>query len=198
MSLKVAVTVFVPLVAVSALLPLPRSISAMVPMDAYKGFAGASVYPPEEQDQQEFPSKCMNARSHCILLKMPNHRPYIRTPQTVSASKFLKARLYPAVGRRSFVPVHVLCPRSNPQQDRYPCVESVMDSANIQAFIHDVPVTVLRQLPTGRVILSVFRCYFKRHKRLPHNHALNLKGDVLVMRVAAKNFFSVMNMRGSD
>ncbi|KAJ7467387.1 hypothetical protein B0H11DRAFT_2239380 [Mycena galericulata] len=120
MPLKVAVTVFVPLAAVSTLLPLPRSISAMVPTDVYKGFAGASVYPPEEQDQQEFPS------------------------------------------------------------------------------IHDVPVTVLRRLPSGRVVLSVFRCYFKRHKRLPHNHALNLKGDVLVMRVAAKNFFSVVNMRGSD
>ncbi|KAJ7083523.1 hypothetical protein C8R44DRAFT_753382 [Mycena epipterygia] len=124
---------------------------------------------------------------------MTNSR-FIRT-RTGKTSIFLKARLYPARGRRSFVAVHVLCPRTQP---RYPCVESVMNFEGIQAFVHDVHVHVLHRLPTGRFVFSVFRCFYKRHMRLPRNHDLDVQGDVVIMRVASKNFQSVVNMRGSD
>ncbi|KAJ6565165.1 hypothetical protein DFH09DRAFT_848742, partial [Mycena vulgaris] len=83
-------------------------------------------------------------------------------------------------------------------RSRHPCVEGVMDFASTQPFIHDVGVNVLHQLSSGRIVISSFRCYFKRHKRLPHNCALGVQGDLVIMRTARKDSFSVVNMRGSD
>lgn len=82
---------------------------------------------------------------------------------------------------------------SNPQSIRYPCVESVMDGALLQAHVHDIYVRVLRQ---SRSIL--FRVFFKRHAMLPRDPNLNLQGDIVIMRVASRNKQSVVNMRSSD
>ena len=99
------------------------------------------------------------------------------------------------MGQRSFVSVHVLCT----QQVHYPCVESVMHFASIQPFVHDLRVHVIhRPVPGARPVFSVFKCFYKRHKRLPLNSDLNVQGDLVIMRVATKNLRSVIDMEESD
>ncbi|KAJ7500681.1 hypothetical protein B0H11DRAFT_1628449, partial [Mycena galericulata] len=62
------------------------------------------------------------------------------------------------------VPVHARCVSSNPQDLRFPCVESILDGSAIQAHIHDIRVV----LKHGRRTTH-FRAFFKRHVRLPAN-----------------------------
>ncbi|KAJ7872874.1 hypothetical protein B0H14DRAFT_2344539, partial [Mycena olivaceomarginata] len=81
---------------------------------------------------------------------------------------------------------------------RNPTVESLMDDAHIQSYIHDIHFHVTHRLPSEAVTWSTFRCYFKRHARLPKNRFLNVKGDVVVMRVAVENLFNVEGMRDGD
>ncbi|KAJ7039718.1 hypothetical protein C8F04DRAFT_1254546 [Mycena alexandri] len=75
-----------------------------------------------------------------------------------------------------------------------PGVDSVLDGGILQPHIHDIGI-VLRH---GRRT-SHFRVYFKRHTYLPANGNFhNIKGDVLVMRVASQNPSSVVNLRSGD
>ena len=73
-----------------------------------------------------------------------------------------------------------------------------MGCASIQPYVHDVRVHVLHRLPDGHAVFSVFKCFYKRHTRLHLNSDLNVQGDLVIMRVAAKNFRLVMNMPTSD
>ncbi|KAJ7813624.1 hypothetical protein B0H13DRAFT_1555357, partial [Mycena leptocephala] len=81
---------------------------------------------------------------------------------------------------------------------RLPFVETVMGHSSAQPHIHDVVVFVHHQGANGRTAISRFRVFCKRHVRLPYNWRLDLKGDVLVMRVASKSLSSVVNLRRSD
>ena len=82
---------------------------------------------------------------------------------------------------------------SKPQLPRYPFIESVMDFCPLQSHIHDVFVHFVYR---GK--LTTFRVFFKRHILLPINPRLGIHGDIVVMRVAASNRDSVVNLRPSD
>ncbi|KAJ8482676.1 hypothetical protein ONZ45_g14867 [Pleurotus djamor] len=88
----------------------------------------------------------------------------------------------------------------NPQSCRYPFVEGVMKDATgspyrvVQPYVHDI---YLRS--TIRRKKVVYRVFFKKHKRLPPNQALaGVLGEVVILRVAARNMDSVVNLRPSD
>lgn len=67
-----------------------------------------------------------------------------------------------------------------------------MDGSHFQPHVHDIYVRVFRPRPI------LFRVFFKRHTMLRYNTKLNLQGDIIVMRVAAHNRQSVVNLRTSD
>ncbi|KAJ6546133.1 hypothetical protein B0H10DRAFT_1969735 [Mycena sp. CBHHK59/15] len=125
---------------------------------------------------------------------MPNHREFLQpTPQTNDT--FLRSRLYPTSGTSpTTVKVHTRAGTTDPQDNRFTCVESVFDGAAVQPHIHDVHIV----LKHGRHT-SHFRVFFKCHVRLPANpHLLHIRGDLLIMRIASRNAKSVVNMRPSD
>ncbi|KAJ7442690.1 hypothetical protein FB451DRAFT_1190537 [Mycena latifolia] len=117
-------------------------------------------------------------------------------PET-SVLKDVTARLYTAHHAPVLVPVQARCASTNPQDARCPFVENIMGFTS-QPYIHDVSVLVLHRGADGRSALSRFWVYYKRHRRLPKNWRLGLKGDIVIMRVAAKCHSSVVNLRGSD
>lgn len=72
-----------------------------------------------------------------------------------------------------------------------------MDDAGIQPFVHDTAVIVGQ----GGREKAFFRIFYKRHVRLPLNDALpglGVQGDILVMRVGARNSQAIVNMRSGD
>lgn len=82
----------------------------------------------------------------------------------------------------------------------FPYAESILGDAKIQPYIHDCMVTIREGTSTYR-----FRVFFKRHCRLRKNRSFpSVRGtipvcsDILVMRVAAINTSSVVNMRDRD
>ena len=79
----------------------------------------------------------------------------------------------------------------------FPFAESVLSDGKIQSHVHDCVVQVHE---AGQV--HSFHVFFKRHSCLPNNRSLSLttpfRGDIVVMRVAALDKFSVVNMRGCD
>ncbi|KAJ7764962.1 hypothetical protein DFH07DRAFT_770237 [Mycena maculata] len=82
--------------------------------------------------------------------------------------------------------------QSNSSQ--YPLVESNFSDAAHQPWIHDFNV----QLQHGQKV-SRFRVFLKRGKALgPNACADTIAGDVLIMRVAACDSTSVVNMRSMD
>lgn len=111
--------------------------------------------------------------------------------------KDVTARLYSAHHAAALVPVQARCASTNPQAARRPFVENVMGFTS-QPYIHDIVVLVQHRGADGRIALSRFRVFYKRHLRLPNNWRLGLKGDIVIMRVAAKCYSSVVNLRGSD
>ncbi|KAJ7467908.1 hypothetical protein FB451DRAFT_1177573 [Mycena latifolia] len=126
--------------------------------------------------------------SHAIL--SPCRRPY-------SVLKDVTAHLYATHHAPVLVPVQARCASTNPQDARCPFVENIMGFTS-QPYIHDVGVLVLHRGADGRSALSRFRVYYKHHRRLLKNWRLGLKGDIVIMRVAAKCHSSVVNLRGSD
>lgn len=68
-----------------------------------------------------------------------------------------------------------------------------MGGSRTQPHVHDVVVSVANGPYSAK-----FRVFFKRHQNLPHNGVLNLRGDVVVMRVGSKDPDSVVNLRSSD
>ncbi|KAJ7207283.1 hypothetical protein B0H12DRAFT_1243168 [Mycena haematopus] len=128
---------------------------------------------------------------------MPNSRQFVpyHTPKTFkTVDRFLRSRLYPTWSSSpSTVTVHTRCRSVDPQDTRFACVESVLDGAGVQPHVHDVCII----LKHGRRTTH-FRAFFKRHVHLPHNTYLNIKGDLLIMRVASANQNSVVNMRPGD
>ncbi|KAI0083091.1 hypothetical protein BDY19DRAFT_865163, partial [Irpex rosettiformis] len=98
----------------------------------------------------------------------------------------LSGRLYPAGKTSRAVKVATRCLRGQ----RYPFVESVLDYAVLQPYVHDC---TLRICEGGR--WTSFLLFFKRHCRLPHNRGA-FRGDLLVMRTTHDG--KVINMRERD
>ncbi|KAJ7103949.1 hypothetical protein C8R44DRAFT_887437 [Mycena epipterygia] len=94
--------------------------------------------------------------------------------------------------RFAFTPTNIK--RSDPDASRYPLVESNFSDAAHQPWIHDFKV----QLQHGKKV-SCFRIFMKRGKALQPNACANvIAGDVVIMRMAARDSKSVVNMRSTD
>jgi hypothetical protein len=92
--------------------------------------------------------------------------------------------------------VPVRCADSTRNANRYPYVESLFEDPVIQPYIHNCVV----KLHDGSHNYH-FMVFFKRHRRLRTNRTITggvLRGDVVVMRIAARNDHSVVNMRERD
>ncbi|KAL4255932.1 hypothetical protein AB1N83_014448 [Pleurotus pulmonarius] len=82
---------------------------------------------------------------------------------------------------------------------RYAYLESLLDDAALQPYVHDCLLTVKE-----RNRLHRFRIFFKRHTLLPLNGAVQslgtaaFKGDVVIARVAVRDEVSLVNMRARD
>lgn len=77
---------------------------------------------------------------------------------------------------------------------RYPYAESVLADSKIQPYVHDCFVTVTESRNTYR-----FRVFYKIHTKLRQNRFLSgLHGSMFVMRAAALEHHSVVNMRERD
>ncbi|KAJ7037647.1 hypothetical protein C8F04DRAFT_1256866 [Mycena alexandri] len=123
---------------------------------------------------------------------MGNNRSFIPTSRP-SKNSFLRARLY-STTRPS--PSHILVHTRSfrkPKLPRFPCVESIMGGARTQAHVHDVFVSIIN----GQY-RATFRLFFKRHQLLPQNGVLDLRGDIVVMRMGSQDRASVVNLRSSD
>ncbi|KAJ7706597.1 hypothetical protein B0H16DRAFT_1481908 [Mycena metata] len=73
-----------------------------------------------------------------------------------------------------------------------------MESAKLQPFIHDTCVSVMHRSPTGRLVWSRYRIFYKRHTHLPHNGDLNVKGNIAVMKIMRKCFSKQVNLASAD
>ncbi|KAJ7612056.1 hypothetical protein DFH06DRAFT_1147407 [Mycena polygramma] len=124
---------------------------------------------------------------------MPNSRTFLKpTPPTHYVS--LRSRLYAASATAPrTIAIQTRCLSADPQDVRYPIVEGILDGVPMQPHVHDVVV----ELKHGRRTTH-FRVFFKRHRYLADNVLLDIKGDLVVMRVSATNPGSVVNLRSGD
>jgi len=112
----------------------------------------------------------------------------------------LRARLYDGDQKPRSVLVATRC-KLAPKYvgPRYPYAESILAESRIQPYIHDCIITIQEHRRT-----HYFRVFYKRHTRLRTNNFLptennhDMRGSVFVMRVAALEPSSVVNMRGGD
>jgi hypothetical protein len=72
-------------------------------------------------------------------------------------------------------------------------VETHFDDASNQPWIHDFII----KLTHGQKV-SCFRLFMKRGKVLAANGCAEIAGDVVIMRVAASDSASVVNLRSTD
>lgn len=107
----------------------------------------------------------------------------------------IRARVYHPNNRPRQVLVPTRC--SLPAKlvgPRYPYAESILDDSKIQPYVHDCLVTVTEFGKKYR-----FRVFYKIHARLRQNRfLLDLRGSMFVMRAAALEHHSVVNMRERD
>ncbi|KAJ6550114.1 hypothetical protein B0H19DRAFT_1264977 [Mycena capillaripes] len=122
---------------------------------------------------------------------MVNHRKSVAIRK--SFLRALRSRHYSTshpVPRFSSTPTHI----ESPDAAQYPLVESNFSDAARQPWIHDFNV----QLQHGHRV-SRFCIFMKRGKALAPNACANiLSGDVVIMRLAARDSTSVVNMRSTD
>jgi hypothetical protein len=96
-----------------------------------------------------------------------------------------------ASGHCRSVSIAIASPNS-PQENasRIPMVECRFKGWPLpQPYIHDCAI---------RHHGSRFRVYFQRHKWLPMNSTLNIRGDLLILRLGTKNRENVVNLRVGD
>ncbi|KAJ7265272.1 hypothetical protein C8J57DRAFT_1230283 [Mycena rebaudengoi] len=131
---------------------------------------------------------------------MVNNRVYLKPTKNNKTRFFPDSRTASSV--RAYILPHHRRPSSRstfartrpiPRADRFACVESIMANTTRQPYIHDVFIQVRHG---GSV--SCFRVFFKRHRHLPTHPVLQIQGDLLLMRMAATNWDSVVNLRASD
>ncbi|KAK6995807.1 hypothetical protein R3P38DRAFT_3223306 [Favolaschia claudopus] len=112
----------------------------------------------------------------------PNLIPRVRDSNLEAESEFhlLTARLYSCAGP-SFIHVPTAYTVTPPLRT-FPYVEAILKYPTLQPHIHHIDASLHHRLPSGRLECTEFLCFFKRHKRLPRNPALNIQGEVLIMR----------------
>ena len=82
---------------------------------------------------------------------------------------------------------------------RDPLAESILGERRIQPYVHDCFVSIQDDHCTHH-----FRVFLKRHARLhtnkylPGENNFDMHGSLFVMRVAAMESLSMVNMRGGD
>ena len=82
---------------------------------------------------------------------------------------------------------------------RFPFAESILDDAAVQPYVHDCIVNIKEGQHTHQ-----FRVFYKRHvwlhtnTFLPMTDCVSMRGSMLVMRVAALDSSSIVNMQGRD
>ncbi|KAJ7351646.1 hypothetical protein DFH08DRAFT_957943 [Mycena albidolilacea] len=76
---------------------------------------------------------------------------------------------------------------------RYPLVETHFDDASNQPWIHDFIIELKHGQKASR-----FRLFMKRGKVLAPNRCAEIAGDVVIMRVAAFDSASVVNLRSTE
>ncbi|KAJ6491080.1 hypothetical protein C8R45DRAFT_1096606 [Mycena sanguinolenta] len=152
--------------------------------------------------QEKFPELKKYAKNWPVKCVLQAHLK-ITTSAGAKDQKLLKpimARLYPTHRRA----VSVAVPARSSSTDRLkhvrlPLVESVMNQCVLQPCVHDISVLVLhRPGPANRFGVSTFRLFLKRHARLLHNRRLDLKGDIVIMRVGSRNRRSYVDLRSTD
>ncbi|KAJ7302701.1 hypothetical protein DFH08DRAFT_826443 [Mycena albidolilacea] len=119
-----------------------------------------------------------------------NHKPVVVRK---SVLKELRSRHYTTshnAPRVAATPTHVEKSNTNA---RYPLVETHFDNASNQPWIHDFII----KLTHGQKV-SHFRLFMKRGKVLAANGCAEIAGDVVIMRVAASDSASVVNLRSTD
>ena len=72
-------------------------------------------------------------------------------------------------------------------------MKSIMEGATTQSYIHDCLIRM-----GDRRAGHAFHIFFKRHRFLPHSSCLDVRGDILVMRVGKHNANTVVNMCSRD
>ncbi|KAJ7135178.1 hypothetical protein C8R43DRAFT_1132728 [Mycena crocata] len=125
---------------------------------------------------------------------MVNHRQFVPIhPKTHNI--FLRALLYnTSAATPRYVSVLARALTLEPDDTRFPCVESIMSSMHLQPHTHDVLVALRHGSKT-----STFKIFFKRHQTLTKNAVfVSVGGEILAMRVAARNNNSVVNLRTGD
>jgi hypothetical protein len=142
-----------------------------------------------------FPGRRVRTLSVHLFMCSPYSLDFVQTLESK-----LRGRLYSA-SRSNPSPIHIntrTC-KHGKLSTRYPMVEGVMDGAGLQPHVHNCTVTVLDGTDS-----FIFKVFFKRHRHLPLNKSLpvhgdhcRLRGDVVVMRAAARGD-SVVGMRGCD
>ncbi|KAJ6484903.1 hypothetical protein C8R45DRAFT_1099049 [Mycena sanguinolenta] len=119
---------------------------------------------------------------------------------------FFRGRVYPAVGELAIYPIPVTQIQPLPTESHsmlsyhYPSVEAVMMQTvpEYPRMIHEIVVWILHRLPSGKLRYSKFRCFFKRDGLLPRNGALQIRGDLVVMKSAARTERYVVDLRRVD
>ncbi|KAJ6543229.1 hypothetical protein DFH09DRAFT_1088922 [Mycena vulgaris] len=124
---------------------------------------------------------------------MVNNRPPVAVHKSVL--RVLRSRHYSTshhAPRFASTPTNI--ESTGTHASRYPLVESNFSDAARQPGIHDFNV----QLQHGKKVTR-FRIFMKRGRALNANTcANNIAGDVVIMRVAARDIKSVVNMRSTD
>ncbi|KAK7048793.1 hypothetical protein R3P38DRAFT_3175038 [Favolaschia claudopus] len=112
-----------------------------------------------------------------------------RTPSPT----FVRARLYPLHGAPRLINVPTL---RKPDGRLYPIVEPYMSLLHIQPIIHDKHLTIMHRNELGELTITTFRCHFRRHKKLRHNHLIRVQGEVIITRMVGMH--QVADLRPSD
>ncbi|KAJ7755282.1 hypothetical protein DFH07DRAFT_773400 [Mycena maculata] len=132
---------------------------------------------------------------------MPSHRFQVKTTPKVFVRILSMADIH-ASRRASTNPSPAAYTLLIAHQPNFPCPSSALPPIrkidDSPPHVHDISMIVVHRDANGRFKSSIFRLFFKRHTRLSYNRRLDLKGNILIMRVASRNISSVVNMHRSD
>ncbi|KAK7048792.1 hypothetical protein R3P38DRAFT_3175037 [Favolaschia claudopus] len=107
--------------------------------------------------------------------------------------KEFTALQYPTAGDAQWVNIPTIC---DTIAFSTPCVDSCFTHLDIELWtptrnpfnqypLHTTLVSIDEIFPSGEVKTTKFVCIFLRHKNLPRNERLNVRGDIIVMRTEA-------------
>ena len=112
----------------------------------------------------------------------------------------LRSRLYSSTSNKPLnVAIPTRCALATGEATRFPCIESFLEDATLQPYVHDCIINVLESNN-----MYWFVVFFKCHCRLRRNKSLaqgdrkwtSLCRDILVMWLSSRTLEKVVNMRG--